>query len=148
MNVIFLETVSNVGKAGEVKNVTDGYARNYLIPRKLALPATKQAIKQFEEQKDSRARMQAKTEDEMQSLAAQLEGKEITIQARVGSNERLHGSITSSDIASALKTEGFVIDKRKIELSEAIHQTGSYEITLKLLKDINPKVKLNVVEGK
>ncbi|MBN1643436.1 MAG: 50S ribosomal protein L9 [Dehalococcoidales bacterium] len=146
MKVIFLEDVPNIGKAGQIKEVADGYGKNFLIPRKLAATARPQDINNVEAQIKARARIAAKTEAEMKALAAELEGKEITIKAKVGQQERLYGSITSSDIADVLeKSLGTVVDKRKIELPEVIRQAGFHEVTIKLGKDITAKIKLTVV---
>jgi large subunit ribosomal protein L9 len=146
MKVIFLEDVSNVGKAGQIKEVADGYGKNFLIPHKLAMPARPQDIKAVEAQIKARARIAAKTEIEMKALAAELEDKEIIIKARVGQQERLYGSITSADITASLEsTLGAVIDKRKIELAGPIRQVGSYEVPIKLGKDIVTKIKVTVV---
>ena len=146
MKVIFLEDVSNIDKAGQIKEVADGYGKNFLIPRKLAMPARPQDIQAVEAQIKARARVAAKTEAEMKALAGELEGKEITIKAKVGQQERLYGSITSADIAASLESSlGAVVDKRKIELSEPIRQAGSYEVPIKLGKDIATKIKLTVV---
>jgi len=149
MKVVFLEDVPNVARSGEIKEVADGYARNLLIPKKLALIANSAAIKLAEARCRAKARQQAETEAELQELAKQIDGKEITLKARAGSNERLYGSITSADIAAELeKSDGVVVDKRKIDLEEHIHQLGSYEITIRLGRDITPKVKVNVIEEK
>ena len=149
MKVVFLEDVPNVARSGEIKEVADGYARNLLIPKKLALIANSAAIKLAEARCRVKARQQAETEAELQELAKQIDGKEITLKARAGSNDRLYGSITSADIATELeKSAGVVVDKRKIDIEEHIHQLGSYEITVKLGKDTAPKVKVNVIEEK
>ena len=149
MKVVFLEDVPNVAHSGEIKEVADGYARNLLIPKKLALIANSAAIKLAEARSRAKARQQAETEAELQELANQIDGKEITLKARAGSKDRLYGSITSADIAAELeKSNGVVIDKRKIDLEEHIHQLGSYEITVRLGMDITPKVKVNVIEEK
>ena len=148
MKVIFLEDVPKVAKAGEVKEVADGYSRNFLIPHQLAMPATAATLKQAEARRQKRARESAQTESEMAELGRLLDGKEITIKARVGASSRLHGSITTADIAAQLETEGISLDRRKIELEEPIHQTGEYEIAVRLLKDIVPKLKLIVTEEK
>ena len=146
MKVIFLEDVPNVGKAGQIKDVADGYGKNFLILRKLAVPARPQDIKAVETQIKARARIAAKTETEMKALAGELEGKEIVIKAKVGQQERLYGSITSADIAAGLESSlHAVVDKRKIELAEPIRQTGSYEVPIKLGKDIATKIKVTVV---
>ncbi|HEX9896859.1 MAG TPA: 50S ribosomal protein L9 [Dehalococcoidales bacterium] len=146
MQVIFLEDVPNVGKAGQIKEVADGYGRNYLIPHKLAAPARPQDIKNVEAQIKARARQAAKTEAEMKALAAILEGKKITLKARAGSQERLYGSITAADISAGLETGlSTIVDKRKIELAEPIHQLGMYDVPIRLGKDIVTTIKVTVV---
>jgi len=142
MKVVFLEDVPNVAKAGDVKEVSDGYGRNYLIPKKLAVisrPGVEAQVK---------ARLEARAETEkMKKLAAEIEGKEITLAVKMGAKERMHGSITSANIASELeRLVGQPVDKRKIDLPEPIKQLGSYEIAVKLAKGIEPKIKVNVVE--
>jgi len=149
MKVIFLEDVPNVARVGEIKEVATGYARNFLIPRKLALLAGAQAINQAEVQRRKKIREQAETEVELLELAKQLDGREITIEARVGAKDHLYGSVTNADISTELeRSVGLVVDKRKIEFDEAIRQLGSYEITIKLAKDIVPQIKVTVVEEK
>jgi large subunit ribosomal protein L9 len=146
MQVIFLEDVPNIGKAGQIKEVADGYGRNYLIPRKLAAPARPQDIKDVEAQIKARARQAAKTEAEMKTLANILEGKGITLKARAGSQERLYGSITVADISAGLEDSlSTTVDKRKIELVEPIHQLGTYDVLIRLGKDIVATIKVTVV---
>lgn len=144
MKVIFLESVPRVAKSGEIKDVADGYARNYLLPRKLAVIAGPQAMKLVEIQLKKKARVQAETEAEMKELARQLESKEVVLKAKAGADEKLYGSVTSADIAEELAKAGLNIDKRKIELAEPIHQLGSYEIEVKLTGEIVPKIKVTV----
>ncbi|MFH1032263.1 MAG: 50S ribosomal protein L9 [Chloroflexota bacterium] len=145
MKVIFLEEVPKVGKAGEIKEVADGYARNFLIPHKLAVLAKPDAVNLVTKQIEKRGHQQAETEAELEELAKQLEGKEIAIAAKTGAKEQLYGSITSADIASELeKSVKMVVDKRKVELTEPIRQLGNYEITVRLNKDLAPKIKLTV----
>ena len=147
MKVIFLEDVPKVARAGEIKEVADGYGRNFLIPRKLAMLASSSAIGTTEVQHRIRAKEEAQLEVEMLELARQLEGKEIILKARAGSKDRLYGSITSTDIASELENAiGLVVDKRKIELAEPIRQLGSYDLTIRLAKDMMPKIKVTVTE--
>ncbi|MFH1638737.1 MAG: 50S ribosomal protein L9 [Chloroflexota bacterium] len=146
MKVIFLEDVDRIAKAGETKNVSDGYGRNFLLPRKLALLATPSALKQMELERRARAKKQAQTEAEIAELGKILDAKEVTIKARVGAKERLHGAITSADISEALAAEGIFVDKRKIDLTEPIHETGSHEVSVKLAKDIAPTLIVTVVE--
>lgn len=145
MKVIFLESVPNIAQAGETKEVANGYGRNFLLPRKLAVVAGSSASSLVETQLKKRARLQAETEAEMRLLAEQLEGKEVILKARSGEKERLYGSITSADIADELAKNGVVVDKRKIDLAEPVRQLGSYEITIRLGKDITPKIKLTVL---
>jgi large subunit ribosomal protein L9 len=146
VKVVFMEDVPNVGKAGQIKEVADGYGKNYLLPRKLAVSARPQDIKAVEAQIKARARIEAKTEAEMKALAAELEGKELILKAKVGQQDRLYGSITSADIAVGLESSlHTVVDKRKIELAEPIRQTGSSEVSIKLGKDIVTKIKVTVV---
>jgi large subunit ribosomal protein L9 len=143
MKVVFLQDVPDVAKAGEIKEVADGYGRNFLIPRKLAALASPQAISQVK----TSDQVQAKTDEELAELASQLEGKEVSLKAHAGAKERLYGSITSADIAAELESAtGIAVDKRKIELEKPIHQLGSYELTVHLGKDITPKIKVNVIE--
>jgi large subunit ribosomal protein L9 len=146
MKVVFMEDVPNVGKAGQIKDVADGYGKNFLIPHKLAMPAKAGDIKNVEAQIKARARVAAKSDAEMKALAAELEGKEINIKAKVGQQGRLYGSITSADIVVGLERALKVtVDKRKIELAEPIRSAGTYEVPIKLGKDISTKIKVTVV---
>ena len=146
MKVIFLEDVPRVAKAGEIKEVADGYGRNFLIPKNLAVAADPSALGMVEIQMKRRARIQAQTEAEFMELAKQLDGKEITLKARVGAKERLYGSITSVDIADEIQNSmELVVDKRKIELAEPIHRLGRYEMEIRLAKGIVSHIVVNVV---
>lgn len=143
MRVIFLEDVPNVARAGDIKEVASGYGRNYLIPQKLARLATSPATNLPEIQRKLATRNQS--EETLVKLANQLEGREVTLKARVGAKDRLYGSITSADIAAELQeSAGVAIDKRKIELAEPIRQVGSYEVVIRLAKDIVPTIKVTV----
>lgn len=147
MKVIFIQDVTNVGRAGEVKEVTNGYGRNYLIPKNLAVMAKADSINTIEAKIKVHARHQAESEAELTKLGGKLEGQEIILEARSGGKERLYGSITTADIAEKLEeTTGLAIDKRKIEIEESIRQIGSYEVTIRLTKDIVPKIKVTVTE--
>ena len=147
MKVIFLQDVPNVARAGEIKEVAGGYGRNFLIPKKLALLANSPALSTIKTQLKTEASNEVQTEDRLAELAQELEGKEITLKARAGAKDHLYGSITSADIASELQnTSGVVIDKRKIELADPIRQLGSYEVAIKLAKDITPRIKVTVTE--
>ena len=143
MRVIFLEDVPNVARAGEIKEVANGYGRNFLIPKKLALLATSPATSRPEVQRKLTA--QDQTEDELVKLANQLEGREITLKARVGAKDRLYGSVTNADIVAELQNiAGVAVDKRKVELVEPIRQLGSYEVAIRLARDIVPRIKVTV----
>ncbi len=145
MKVIFLEDVPNVGKAGQIKEVAEGYGRNYLIPHKLAAPARPDDIRNVEAQIKARARLEAKTLAEMEALAKELKDKEITLTARVGQQGRLYGSITTANISVALEKQlGIKVDKRKIDLTSPIHQIGTHPVSIHLGKDINTKIKVTI----
>ena len=145
MNVVFLKNVPNVAKAGEVKNVPDGYARNYLLPNRLAVPATANVKTQMEAQAKAQEKKQSQMENEFHRMGEQIGKLNLVIKAKAGAKNRLFGSITSTDIAKELETTaGLVIDKRKIELSEPIRELGVFEVTVKLYKEINPKLKVTV----
>jgi len=146
VKVVFIEDVPNVAEVGQVREVADGYARNFLIPRKLAVLANSAASNILDSQLKKKVKIQAQTEAEMTELAKLLEGSEITLQAKVGAKERLYGSITSSDIAEGISNSlGLEIDKRKIELAEPIRELGNYEVPVRLFKEIMPKIKLAVL---
>jgi len=147
MRVIFLADVPKVARAGEIKEVADGYGRNFLIPKNLAMLASSPTINNVEIQRRIKANEAAGLEKEVLQLASQLEDREVIIKARVGAKDRIYGSITSADIASELEnTAGLVVDKRKIELTEPIRQLGSYEVAIRLAKDTVPKIKVTVAQ--
>ena len=146
MKVIFLEDVPGIAKAGEVKEVADGYARNFLLPRKLAALVSSQTTSQLEAQRRSQVRKQEQAEAELAKMASQLEGKEVILKAKAGAKERLYGRITSADIAAELeKVTGLAMDKRKIELGEPIRKLGSFDVAIKLAKDVLPRIRVTVV---
>jgi len=147
MKVVFLDDVSNIARAGDVKEVADGYARNYLIPNKLAALVSPEATSRLEAQLQAKANKQTLLESELTDMAGQLEGKEVILQAKVGTKDRLYGSITSADIAAELeKVTGITIDKRKIELDEPIRELGSFDVAIKLGKDTIPRIRVIVSE--
>ena len=145
MKVIFLQDVPSVARASEIKEVADGYARNFLIPKKLALPASSSTASIAEAQRKKQAKKLEQLEAESVEMANQLEGKEVILQARVGAKDRLYGSITSADIATELESiSGLSVDKKKIELAEPIRQLGSYEVAIRLAQNVVPKIKVTV----
>ncbi len=148
MKVIFLEDVPRVGSTGEVKEVADGYGRNYLIPRKLAALVKPDIATQIEARQRSQARKQQQLAAELAETASQLEEKEIVFSAKVGAKEHLYGSITSADIAAELeKVTGIAVDKKKIELDKPIRELGSFDIIIRLAKDVLPRIKVTVKGG-
>ena len=147
MKVIFLQNVPNVARAGDIKDVADGYGRNYLLPQKLAAQADPRAMQHIEAQIKAQAKLVDQATAEMQELADLLNGAGITIKARVGSNERLYGSITAADIAAELENAtGVAIDRRKVDLESPIRQVGTHEVLIKLSGDIVANITLTVAE--
>ena len=143
MKVVFLQDVPHVAHAGETKEVADGYARNFLIPKKLAVLADKGATGTLEKHR----RIEAKIESELAEIAQQLDGKEIILKAQIGAQDKLYGSITHTGIADGIQdTLGIAIDKRKIDLAEPIRQLGSHEVAIKLARDITAKITVTVAE--
>lgn len=147
MKVIFLQDVTGAGRAGEIKEVADGYGRNFLIPRRLAALAKSEAVNAMAVKAAAQARHEASTEAELIEMAKQLEGREVFLQAKTGGKERLYGSITAADIAAELEQlSGYAVDKRKIELPESIRQIGTYEVGVRLTGELVPKIKVTVTE--
>jgi large subunit ribosomal protein L9 len=147
MKVVFLKDVSSKGKAGEIREVAEGYARNFLFPKGLALPATQEAIKSAKVQAEANARHHAHLQDELSELAKLIDGKEVCFKARAGEKGRLHGSITTADIAEELsKLVKVGIDKKKIEIDEPLRQLGSHEVRVSFSRDITAHVKVTIEE--
>ena len=147
MKVVFLQDVHNVARSGEMKDVADGYARNYLIPRQFAAQADPKMMNVIGARIKATARLTAQTEVEMMELGSEIDGKEITLHARAGVKDRLYGSVTTADIAAGIESAtGFAVDKRKIDLDDPIRQLGSYEVPIRLTRDVVPKIVLTVVE--
>lgn len=147
MKVILTDVVPHLGDAGDIKEVANGYARNYLLPRGLARPATAGMVKVVEERKAAESRRIAKAEEENRSLGTLIEQQTLHMKARVGKNGRLYGSITASDIAHMLSEKiGQEVDRRKVELQEHIHTIGTYEVPVRLVGKLAPKIKV-VVES-
>jgi len=145
VKVILKKDVPNLGRAGEVKEVANGYARNYLIPQGLAVPATPQALRQLEAEKAAAARQAAREAAEARALAERLSQLELTLPVRVGEQGRLYGAVTAQDIAAAIsQAVGREIDRRQIELEEPIRQVGIYEVPVRLTREITAKVRVIV----
>ncbi len=145
MEVILREHVENLGKRGELVKVADGYARNYLLPRKLALLATDGNRKQIERERDKFDAKEADEKKIAEALAGRVAGAEIAIARKVGENDVLFGSVTTADIAAALAAKGVEVDRRKLQLAEPIKKLGDFDIPLKLHREVVATVKLKVV---
>jgi large subunit ribosomal protein L9 len=145
MEVILREHVDNVGRRGEVVKVADGYARNYLLPRKLALLATDGNKKQIERERTKFDALEAEEQKVAEALAGRLAGVEIAIARKVGETEALYGSVTTSDIAEALAAKGFDIDRRKLQLPEPLKRLGAVDLSVKLHRAVTAVVKVKVV---
>jgi large subunit ribosomal protein L9 len=145
MEVILREHVDNLGRRGEIVKVADGYARNYLLPRKLALLATAGNKQRIEREREKFETREAEEMKVAQAMAERMSGVEIEIARKVGETDALYGSVTTSDIAEALKTKGFDIDRRKIGLQEPIKKLGTHEIPVKLQRDVTATIKVSVI---
>jgi large subunit ribosomal protein L9 len=145
MEVILRDHVDNLGRRGEIVKVADGYARNYLLPRKLALPATDGNKKHVERE---RAKFEAKESEErkvVEAVASRLANVELVIARRVGETEALYGSVTTADIAEGLAAKGFDVDRRKLQLADPIKKIGEFDVPIKLHRDVTATVKVKVV---
>jgi large subunit ribosomal protein L9 len=146
MKVIFLKDVPK-GKRGEIKEVADGYARNFLFPKGMALPATPSATKEAKLLLDKKVEHQTRQHEEQSKIAQELEGKELRFKAKAGAKGRLHGSITSSNIAEELsRLTGLEVDKKRVEIDEPLHQLGSYDIVINLGTGSEAKIKVIIEE--
>jgi large subunit ribosomal protein L9 len=145
MEVILREHVDNLGRRGELVKVADGYARNYLLPRKLALLPTDGNRKQIEREREKFDAKEAEEKKVAEALAARLAEAEVSIARKVGETAALYGSVTTSDIAVAMAAKGFEIDRRKLQLADAIKKIGEYQIPVKLHPDVTAHIKVKVV---
>lgn len=148
MKVILLQDVEGLGKAGDLKDVADGYARNYLLRRHLAAGATPTLLANHKQQIAAQQRKQEKLLEEHRALAERLAQVTLTFKARVGRQGRLYGSITSQDIAAGLRdAEGLTVDRRMIDLPAPIRAAGQYPITVKVAPKLEPKITVHVVSS-
>ena len=146
MEVILREHVDNLGNRGEIVKVADGYARNYLLPRKLALPATEGNRRHVERERKIVESREANEKANAEGIAARLAAVDITIARRVGDTDQLYGSVTSADIIDLLKTKGFDLDRRKLILPEPIKAIGDHDVPLKLHREVTVPLKVHVVK--
>lgn len=145
MELVLLKDVDNVGRRGDVIRVRDGFGRNFLLPRKLALPCTKANQSFVEDQKKRALGRREKEKVEAEKLAIRLANTKIVIEARAGEQNKLFGSVTHEQIREALEHQGYRIDKKHIHLKEAIHSLGNYEVTVELYPEVKTTVALEVV---
>ena len=145
MEVILREHVDNLGRRGEIVKVADGYARNFLLPRKLALLATEGNKKQIEREREKFDAHELEEKKIAEAVAERLATVELEIARKVGETEALYGSVTSGDVVEALHARGFDIDKRKLVLQEPIKKLGDFTIPVKLHRDVTTNVKVRVI---
>jgi len=143
MEVILREDVEKVGSRGAVVKVADGYARNFLLPKRLAVAATESNRKIVAQEREAYLRREAKAQSDAQDLAKLMSNVSVTFRQRVGENNQLFGSVTAKDIADALEAQKYHIDRRKIQLDEPIRTIGEHKVTLRLHRDVSTEV--NVV---
>lgn len=145
MRVILKQDISTLGRAGDIKEVRDGYARNYLFPRGLVMSANVRSVKEKAFLEQVQARKIAKRKKSAEELAAQLNGKEVTLKAKVGEDNKLFGSITNIQVAKELEAMGFTVERRAIILDENIKVLGNYKVQVKLHDGVSAHIQLHVV---
>jgi large subunit ribosomal protein L9 len=149
LRVMLTKDVENVGRAGDVKDVTDGYGRNFLFPRKLAVPAHKGVEVEAKRLRDAAAKREMKDRVEAQALADEISNKTVVVRLKIGAEDKAFGSITNQDIAAALKAQHRVdIDRHKIDLKEPIKTLGEHEVALKLHRDVDAHVNVIVTQDR
>jgi large subunit ribosomal protein L9 len=145
MKVLFKKDVTDVAKAGQVKDVADGYARNFLIPRGFAVVATSNALKQAADLQAVAARHAAEEERAARRLKDQLEAQPVVIEAKAGSQGRLYGSVTTADVAAAIQTQlGTAVERRDLEIAEPVRQVGSYQVSARLHRAVTATLTIDV----
>jgi large subunit ribosomal protein L9 len=146
MKVVLRDDVENVGRKGDLIEVTDGFARNYLVPRGLAMKATKGVVQQAEAMRRNREARDAREREAAQALADQLAGQRIELRARAGEGGRLFGSVTSADVVDAVRTQtGVTLDRRRTQLTDPLKELGPVEIPVKLHTDVEVTLTVDVV---
>ncbi len=146
MDVILREDVEKLGRSGEVVSVKDGYARNFLLPRGLAYPATEGNRRRLQAEQQQRDRRSAAAVGEAKDLAVRLEAVSLSFTMKAGEGDKLFGSVTAGDIAERLGAEGFTVDKRAVELAEPIKTLGAYKVPVRLHADVKPEIRVWVVK--
>jgi large subunit ribosomal protein L9 len=145
MEVILREDIDNLGTRGELVKVAPGYARNYLLPKRLAVPATEANKKIVAQEREAHLRKEAKLSAEAADLAKLMSSVSVTIKTKAGENDQLFGSVTAKDIAEALEKQNYNIDRKKIVLPDAIRQLGDHKVTVKLHKEVSLELPVHVV---
>lgn len=146
MKVILVKDVPNLGRAGQVVDVSDGYGRNYLLPRGLAIPATEANLRQMEERRAAEQRRAERQLAEAQQVAQRIAGRTVVIRVRAGAQGRLFGAVTAQHIAEALQQAlGVTVDRKRIELEEPIRHLGTYEVPVRLHPQVTARVRVEVV---
>lgn len=146
VNILLIQDVPNLGLAGEVHRVAGGYARNYLMPREMAILATKGALKQADEIRQAEIRRRAQEKANAEAQAEVINGQKLLFEARAGENDRLYGSVTSADVANRLaEVAGFEIDRRKLQMDQAIRDLGLYDIEIRLVPEVSANFSVGVV---
>jgi large subunit ribosomal protein L9 len=140
MEIILREDVEKVGARGAVVKVADGYARNYLFPKRLAVPATESNKKIVEQEREAYLRREAKHKSESEALAQLMSSVRLTFRQRVGENDQLFGSVTAKDIADALEAQNYHIDRRKVQLEEPIRTLGEHKVPLRLHREVTTEI--------
>ena len=147
MEVILREDIDKLGNRGQVVKVAAGYARNYLLPKRLAVAATESNKKIVEQERQAHLRKEVKLQSEAQDLAKLMQGLKLEISAKAGENDQLFGSVTAQNIADALEAKGFTIDRRKVVLEEPIRTLGEHKVTVRLHRDVSTEVGVDVVRA-
>ena len=145
MDVILREDIDKLGNRGQIVKVAPGYARNFLLPKRLAVPATEANRKIVEQERQAHLRKEAKVHSEAQDLAKLMTGVSVTIAQKAGDQDQLFGSVTAKDVADALAAQNFNVDRRKIHLDEPIRQLGEFKVPVRLHKDVTAEITVNVV---
>jgi large subunit ribosomal protein L9 len=146
MKIILKEDIKKIGKMGQIVDVANGYARNYLVPKGLAVEASTKNIRSLEHEKKIIQEKAKKLKDSAQDIASRISSMTLTIKAKAGEEEKLFGSVTTMDIAEALLNEGLEIDKKKISLEEPIKRLGSYSVQIKLHSDVSVPLSIQIVQ--
>ncbi len=145
MEVILKQSIPSLGKAGDVVNIANGYGRNFLLPQGKAVFADKKNVVRLKNQQASIIAKASREKGEFEALASRLSSLDISIPVRVGDEERLYGSVTNMDIAKAIESLGYTIDRKKIQLEESVKTLGEFEVSIKLSPDVTASVKINVI---